>query len=139
MSEGVEHSPGCERGRTRWPTCYNLGCRKALSTPACRSQTCTVAVLQPRMSEGVEHPSPPASSPASPARCYNLGCRKALSTMSALQGDDRAFKVLQPRMSEGVEHPRQCSGASLAWSAVLQPRMSEGVEHAGVSIADVHR
>src|SRR5579875_3544160 len=86
------------------PPCYNLGCRKALSTPACRSQTCTVAVLQPRMSEGVEHPSPPASSPASPARCYNLGCRKALSTMSALQGDDRAFKVLQPRMSEGVEH-----------------------------------
>src|SRR5579884_1234960 len=55
MSEGVEHQIGmCSRAtRSR---CYNLGCRKALSTYRRRDR------------------------PARSRRYYNLGCRKALST-----------------------------------------------------------
>src|SRR5579884_514835 len=90
MSEGVEHQIGmCSRAtRSR---CYNLGCRKALST--CRRKLIAQgprAVLQPRMSEGVEHASASGSPSSEP-------------------------KVLQPRMSEGVEHSGPCKGTS-PWS-----------------------
>src|SRR5579884_1935684 len=105
MSEGVEHQIGmCSRAtRSR---CYNLGCRKALST--CRRKLIAQgprAVLQPRMSEGVEH---------------NMRRWR----------DPQAPWVLQPRMSEGVEHA-SASGSPSSEPKVLQPRMSEGVEHSG--------
>src|SRR5579875_2903788 len=128
MSEGVEHcsSIGCCTLRAR---CYNLGCRKALSTrsPPCSALLDSLHVLQPRMSEGVEHATnqvprvrsddsvlqPRMSEGGEHAKgvpgidtreCYNLGCRKALSTLATKEEGDREVGVLQPRMSEGVEH-----------------------------------
>src|SRR5579884_3362072 len=66
MSEGVEHIPWIRTVPIGCRKCYNLGCRKALST---------------RM--GVD------GSFRSLWRCYNLGWRKALSTACAEAGGPR--------------------------------------------------
>src|SRR5579884_3183673 len=95
--------------------CYNLGCRKALSTSGTPSPTPLGRVLQPRMSEGVEHtgksswprPSAPVLQPRMSEgvehtpwirtvpigcrKCYNLGCRKALSTRMGVDGSFRSL------------------------------------------------
>src|SRR5579875_2535470 len=79
MSEGVEHTYREAAEFLRISTCYNLGCRKALSTSAWWRPFPASPVLQPRMSEGVEH-APGSCCRSTAPGCYNLGCRKALST-----------------------------------------------------------
>ncbi len=81
MSEGVEHRSRLMHVWRRCWRCYNLGCRKALSTIGRIWHGGQARlVLQPRMSEGVEH------------------------TQQQTQRSGLKPLVLQPRMSEGVEH-----------------------------------
>src|SRR5579884_1596366 len=85
--------------------CYNLGCRKALSTREAASRDGAGLV------------------------CYNLGCRKALSTPTTDSSRHSCSRVLQPRMSKGVEHWVDVGFNPQRPIEVLQPRMSKGVEH----------
>src|SRR5579875_1110794 len=104
MSEGVEHglaieltafsatcyNLGCRKalstqitgsGGTAETECYNLGCRKALSTLACRTgPRCRPPCYNLGCRKALSTDCPAASAVRGSRRCYNLGCRKALST-----------------------------------------------------------